>query len=175
MSSSEEKQQQQEQGILQALCKHPAAALVLIYRFFLFQSVFSSSDLLYHIWSCRHGLRIICSRQCFNQTERQFLVQRALSLHFFFLFSSFLFFFSSVLFCYFLSQPFLLLGFSLTPCILIKILWMFSLFWFMKPECAVSTRRSCLSYVQGENTELSVKLALRIELETKDTRVPQAC
>lgn len=45
----------------------------------------------------------------------------------------------------------------------------------MKPGCAVSTRRSCLSYVQGENTELSVKLALRIELETKDTRVPQAC
>jgi len=49
MSSSEEKQQQQQQGILHALCKHPAAALVLIYRFFLFQSVFSSSDLLYHI------------------------------------------------------------------------------------------------------------------------------
>lgn len=112
MSSSEEKQQQQQQGILQALCKHPAAALVLIYRFFLFQSVFSSSDLLYHIWSCRHGLRIICSRQCFNQTERQFLVQRALSLHFFFLFSSFLFFFFLCFVLLFSFPAFFAVGFQ---------------------------------------------------------------
>lgn len=77
-------------------------------------------------WGCRHGLRIICSKQRFNQTERQFLVKglflcTSLSLLFCFFSSCFVLFF-------FLSQPFLLFGFSLTPSILIKILWMFSLF-----------------------------------------------
>lgn len=124
-------------------------------------------------WNCRHGLRIICSRQRFNQTERQFLVKGLIlctSLSLLFCFFSFCF----ILF-FFLSQPFLLLGFSLIPCILIKILWKFSLFWCMQPGHAVSTQCSHLSYVQRDNTKQSVKLALLIELRTKDTRAPQAC